>query len=619
MKRIAVLTALLLVLSGLAFAGQYNIVPLDNEAYRIIEYAEIQGIIPMQSKAKPYDYLTVIELLERISASSLYENSSGDSGLYRISYVMAELDRLYGKNNIKSKKDVWYNGLYRTVNEENGNAFAVGVKGVMKETGGLDNDKNKIIDSRNTGTLYFSGDLFDTFSFNMNASLKLDALNPRAYLTEEFLYDADGDYFLGAGSDETYVNNFTNELDGVHLGFKAQPEMAASLFKRHMTIRFGSYKRDWGPGLGNIVLSESAEDFNALELYIRPVKWFSFSSLTGSLSRSYVKTIYGIRRAGYESESEPEVTTPTSKDISYDTMFSMQRLEFNIKDRFQIGLFESVVWKKRLELAYLNPFSIYWFAQSMTGDIDSLIGGMDFTLTIPKFGQAYLVVSVDEYTSDLAHLISAARNIMAFQAGIRMPGVLLGNFTTFTLQGTYIPPFYGTHHYQEDKDGTWYATSFVNKGFNLFYPLNPDSLEILFDCDVSLKKGWGLHLTARDQMRSSQYSIGDNGTDILTVLNYSKDEEYARKKFFKNIWNNIFDIKLVVSKKFDFFPMKVSVGLEAIFDWSRDYQKALSYDPVRLRYNSGLYNTGHLTSVDGSTWRSADIRFLGSVLFSLYY
>ena len=616
MNRRVLAFILILSVAFSAFAGQFNTVPVGHEAYRIIEYGEICGIIPIQSKAKPYDYNTVRILLQKISESSELNAESKD----RIELVKADLERIYGFEESKGSSAILKNGYYRVSNDDKTSSFEVGVKGMMHENVGLDNHKDKILDLRNSGTLFFKGDLFDKVSFDMNATMKLDKLTPRAYLTEEFIYDADGDYFIGfAGADNTYINKFEKVTDGIYAGFKASPEITFSFVNNKLKLRLGSFARDWGPGVGNLVLSKTAPQFSGFEFIINPVSWFNFSCVSGSLNRPYATSVYGINRPGAESITVGIGEDAKTYDISNDNMFGLQRIEFTSERGFQFALYESVVWRKRLELSYLNPFNVYWFTQSMVGDVDNVLGGADFSWYVKNLGRLYFSISVDEFTADLKHLISGARNVVGLQGGLEFPGKLFGAFTTFSLQATYLSPFYGAHNYKEvdEENEVRYSTNYTNKGFNLFYAMNPDSLELLMNCDMSFRKGWGLSVCLRDQMRSAQYALDQNGTTVLTSINYSKDDEYASKKFFKNIWENTLDIGVNISKEFEDSPVKLGLGIDGILDWTRPFTVEVN-DDAQARFNGGKYNLGHNTHVD-KDWNTPDIRVVGHVLFSLYY
>ena len=59
----------------------------------------------------------------------------------------------------------------------------------------------------------------------------------------------------------------------------------------------------------------------------------------------------------------------------------------------------------------------------------------------------------------------------------------------------------------------------MNKGQNIGYPVNPDTLELLLSFDTTAFDGWKLGLLVKDQLRSAQYAERTDGTNIRTFLN----------------------------------------------------------------------------------------------------
>ena len=92
MKKVIVVV-LLLSLSLALFAGVSSIsVPVDSDAYRIIDTAELKGIIPSQPDVKPYTYDKVKGLLETIYSSS--KTSEGERRV--IESLMGNFERSLG-------------------------------------------------------------------------------------------------------------------------------------------------------------------------------------------------------------------------------------------------------------------------------------------------------------------------------------------------------------------------------------------------------------------------------------------------------------------------------------------------------------------------------------------
>ena len=310
---------------------------------------------------------------------------------------------------------------------------------------------------------------------------------------------------------------------------------------------------------------------------------------------------------------------------------------------FRVAIYESVVWRKRFELAYLNPLCIYMFAQNYIGDFDNVLAGVDFSYTWNGIGRFYGAMALDEFNSlNGGKVISASRNIIALQAGMEV-AVPFGAFGKMTLQGTYIPPFFGSHYTYRDSENPWgstpMATSYVNKGENLSYPLYPDSVEILASYSTGLGKGMTLDLEVKDQIRSAQYSTDEYGTTLHNIINYwqqlyGEGFSYVDKDFLSYIWNNVFCMSAEVKKEFSGFPVTLNCGLQCIVDtrrsyafnekvkWYRNYEmvddgsKLVDGVPTETE-NCIKYNPGDGT-VMNDDWNTS-VRFAFSIGVSLYY
>ena len=151
-----------------------------------------------------------------------------------------------------------------------------------------------------------------------------------------------------------------------------------------------------------------------------------------------------------------------------------------------------------------------------------------------------------------------------------------------------MPAFFGSHY--QDTEPLFadvpYTTAYVNKGQNIGYPVNPDTIELLLNLKTTLDSGWLIDVTVKDQMRSAQYSYKTTGTDILTPMNYDAyyAGEYQSRDFFKNIWNNVLDVEAGVEKKLSSFPVSFSFGLSGIWDRTRSFTPLI---PEGQTYNPG--------------------------------
>lgn len=578
---------LVAVVCGVLFATQFHSVPLDNEAYRVIELGELRGIIEPQTDVKPYNLNTVRRLLGVMRDS----NSVSSSEKARIDEILASFDSQYGlEDGSVSQNDKSLIGFFRSSSGFGATTLGGNVSTV--QIVGLGSNGKKVFDSRNSMTAYINGNLFNAVSYDLNFKLNLDRIDPNAYLPTELLFSTDGFYMdLFANGDR-----LKSLPDGCFfLGIEAFPEISTSIADDVVSMRIGAVKRDWGPGVNNFAVAGSARVFDGFELSLTPATWFSYSVMTASLGQASLDSVNGIE---WPSESMDKKTGKYSNNIS------MHRVEIGPFYGVKFGVWESVVWRKRFELSYLNPLAIYMFSQNSLGDYDNVVAGLDFSYMNPKFGELYAAFSFDELNS-FSKPFSCARNIIALQAGAKF-ALPFGLFSELRAQVTYVSAFFGSHY--EDKAKLFadvpYTTAYVNKGQNIGYPLNPDSLEFLLAFDTTIDGGWKLSTAVKDQMRSAQYATKKTGTDILTFMNYGvfdvfdgeKWGQYYSRDFFGNIWNNIVDIEVEVEKSFPTkIPMSIVLCLNGIIETSRSFEPEVIdvYEDGKVVYK---YNPGRILS-----------------------
>lgn len=607
MKKILFVLTLLFFGLALIYAGETSIsVSLDSDAYRIIDSAEVRGIISSQVDARPYSLKKVKSLLLIIYSS----DKTSESERAVIDDILSGFERTYS---VSSDGSIWEKG-YIGGSTDGETSVAVGAKVNSRQTFGFE---DKSLDSRNKVTAYVKGELFNSFSLYMDFSFLYDKIDHRSFLVTDFRHECDG-FYLTISPDTDYITSPFKKFCG---GISMHPELATTLFDGRMTMRFASVSRDWGPGLNNLALSSSARNFDAVELTLEPVSWFSLSVAVGSLGKSYVN-LSGEAASVGDAELHSDV---------YDNNFSIQRVEVEFAEGLRASIFESVVWRKRFELAYFNPLGIYMFAQNYIGDFDNMMAGGDLTYTWKGVGKFYLAFAIDELNKPA---LFWARNILAYQGGVTFDLPVLA-FSTLRVQATYIPPFFGSHYTYKADNNPWgstaMATSYVNKGYTMSYPLYPDSVEFLASFSTTVS-AWNLSLdfTVRDQMRSAQYATDTlTGTTLHTLLNYHYtlyEKDYERKAFFSYIWSNNLCMDVKARKNFRNFPFSLDVGLQCIIESRRSYSLnsdiVKEYDAYDFVDEGGseskmITNPGNGT-IMGSDW-STKAKFNLSIGFSIYY
>lgn len=556
MKKSLLLT-ILLIIPLLVFGKSFHSVPLDSEAYRIIDIAENRGIIQPQNEVRPYDLDTVSTLLNEISSSDISE-SERDT----INRILDDFEFTYGYMETESFADVLSSG---SISFSGSNPMKIGGVATTTQTIGK-NEDGKIFDSRNGVMAYVRGDIADVLSYDLNFKVNFDRIDPNAFLPTELLYTTEGFYlnpFEGGDRLKALPDG------SFFLGIEAFPELATKI-KDIVSIRIGAVKRDWGPGMGNIALSESARVMDGFEFTLTPTSWFSYSVMTASLGLASLKTVNEIP---WPSENMD------NKTGAYFNNFNIHRVEIGPFSGFKFSIWESVVWRKRFELAYLNPLAIYMFSQNSLGNYDNMLAGFDTSYTIPGIGTIYGAISFDELNS-VKNVFSCPRNMLAYQIGGKF-SIPVASFSLLQLQATYIPAFYGTHYSKKtDLFGSVdFMIPYVNKGQNIGYPVNPDTLEFLMSFETTVADGWNLSFLAKDQLRSAQYASKQYGNTILTPMDYDAydnndrlgDWGYYPKDFFNNIWNNILDLEISSQHRFKEFPISITFGLQGILESARSY------------------------------------------------
>ena len=434
MKRVIVLMSLVVMITmGSVSAAQHTAVPVGHRAYQILEVAQIRGLIENQTAVKPYSASTVISLLTKVAKQT---DSLSDTEIDDLNSLITELQASYGTSDSYADQ-LFSTGYLRTFDEEKALGAAFGITLGTQQTVSL---VTKEYDSRNTVVAFMKGDIGKNVSFNMDFGLVLDKLNNRVFLPSEFTIPGEGFYMrLTEGGNPPSSIPF----DKLNTGLTLSPELAVSLFDGDLLLRWGSIKRDWGPGLNNLMLSGSARSFDGIDISVNLTHWLRYSVINGSLGKFSLHDIDGQPfLSDYYGGSKED-----KANYTYNNNFSAHRVELDATKNLTLSIFESTIWQKRFELSYLNPFAIYMFQQNSLGDIDDVFAGLDFSYTLPSKARFYGAMAMNEMNvvGNPITMLKAPRNMFAFQAGLVVP-LPIGSFSSMTLQWTYIGPFVYTHY-----------------------------------------------------------------------------------------------------------------------------------------------------------------------------
>ena len=443
-----VLVLCFFVLTSLT-AAVHTSVPVDHAVYRILDVAQIRGLIDNQIDVKPYSASRILSLLQTIASRP---ETLSKSELEYIQQLIASLNASYGYEP-SDLQSLLTTGYLRSYDAQKGLGASFGITVDTQQTFSL-SEKGEY-DSRNALVAFLKSDIGSHISFNMDFGLVFDKLNNRVFLPGEFTIPGEGFYMrLTEGGNPPSSIPF----DKINTSLVLTPELSASFFDGDVLLRWGTIKRDWGPGLNNLMLSADARSFDAIDIQLNLTSWFRYSVMSGSLGKFSLDNI-----DGEPFLSDRYGAKEDRVNYRYDNNFSAHRAELDIGRNFTFAIYESTVWQKRFELSYLNPFTVYMFQQNSLGDMDDVFAGLDVSYTLPSKARLYGAMAMNEMNvvGNPITMLKAPRNMFAFQAGVVVP-LPIGTFSSLTFQWTYIGPFVYTHYPMRKLTGSFVKEDLVD-------------------------------------------------------------------------------------------------------------------------------------------------------------
>ena len=156
---------------------------------------------------------------------------------------------------------------------------------------------------------------------------------------------------------------------------------------KHIDLQFGHDNFFIGNGYRSLILSDYAPSFTFLRINTQVWK-LKYTNLYGQLT------------------ADPRATNTGSIGIGrYPKKYiSLHHLSLNLGRKFNIGLFESIMFGKEenntYELQYLNPIIFYRALEHQNGSADNVLLGMDFKWLVYKNVSLYGQLILDEFLID---------------------------------------------------------------------------------------------------------------------------------------------------------------------------------------------------------------------------
>ncbi|MDT8298854.1 MAG: hypothetical protein RQ801_11170 [Spirochaetaceae bacterium] len=597
MKRFIFTVILIIALSAGLAAQTYTAVDIDDPVYEFIDTMIIKGVVRRDVMAKPWPRTKVLSILEEISSHPT-QLTVGEKEYLNL--LVNRLDRSIPRRiREQGAVDVSSDFFPAEIGLQWDSEFRLGLS-------------DQIAYSYLTFfNFYVQGDTPAPVSYRAQVRAGLYDVDFDSYTPYTYTRQWDGDPFNLAG-DIQY--GFPTSASG---GLEIEGEFATSLWEDKLWLQFGRYRRDWGTfGHGNLYFSGEARPFTALQLTFNPWKWFSFSSLTGSLD-------YGINPlneyGNYTVPGDPISYNPDnlipvyqrSKDAAAVEQNAYSILQFEVmpNERFYFSIFDAVVWTKRWELDYIFPFQSNFFGQEVVGDYDNVMIGGTAALLAPGYGQAWVSAYVDEMDLLSDQFFRRDRNMYAFQLGtaVSIPSLSLGKVN---LQYTKIEPYVYTHPPVDapgflgdvNGDGSEYdmQTYYLNNGEPLGFYQPPNSDEIRLD--FSMRPHPTVSTAFRYSMIRHGSTFGPDRVDGSSYYDYIDYYEYGgscatwqedplyNKNFLRDDayeWQHVFGVGAGWDGALGLIPFRLSLEYDLVFSYFSNFTVTGNFYP----YEDSYYKT----------------------------
>lgn len=214
-------------------------------------------------------------------------------------------------------------------------------------------------------------------TIDQKVAVKIDIIETQqtanSYLQEyESLYKA----FPGTGLYKEYSGRILKFNKGFDY-LKAESEISVQASK-HIALSMGHGRHFVGYGINSLLLSDFASPY----FYLR---------LNTNVGRIHYQNIIAELSAGTLGNGGDRLLTKK--------YFAAHTLSLQLTKRWEIGLFESVVFSREnhFELQYLNPVILYRFVEHALGSPDNVLMGFQSKLLLSKKYALYGQLLFDEF------------------------------------------------------------------------------------------------------------------------------------------------------------------------------------------------------------------------------
>lgn len=336
---------------------------------------------------------------------------------------------------------------------------------------------------------------------------------------------------------------------------------------KHIAAELGHGKHFIGNGMRSLLLSDFADDY------------------------FYVKLNTRIWKLQYQNIFA-ELNALNNRDITDQLIvkkyMASHYLTFKPTDRFEIGLFESVIFgRERYELQYLNPIILYRVIESGLGSFDNVLIGLNANYLPVNQIQVYSQLILDEFKlSELRANSGWWANKYGIQIGLKYYDALGVDHLDLQIEYNRVRPYTYSHDRSISVISNYAITSYTHGNNPLTHPLGANFKELLLD----LRYQWQDKIFVNARVISTEYGETDDQTNVgknILLLNSSRDKDFGNEiaqgyltevrtlqlnLSYQWMHNFYFDLDLVYRNANSTLPLKdlqnryVSVGLRINLD-----------------------------------------------------
>ena len=633
MKKILV-CFLLSVALLLPLAAQSHIsVPLDDPIYYVIEQAQLKGLCPVLSEAKPYSQHKIKGIINTILSAEAESPWASLTASERsiLQQTLASFEKQEGWNWLTGEtyqEHTTKSGITMTFNA--GASWQSVASGSYEFLG-----KDFSWGTDNWGVVFVGGDMGSAFSWNFSAggglmraprqelgtaytfyegfeNKDIDPARkdqnkeyiafsePISFFPYTYQKNWDGSIFKG---DNLSSSGFYEWPYGISFGYQMNGEAAVSLLDDAIYVRAGRLQREWAAGTNgsSLALNATARPFFGLEANFEPFSWLRMATLTGILEYYNMKGI-------------------SISSATFQNAFAISMAEANYKNFLQFSLGSSAVFPKRFEIGYSFPLLSRFFYQNNVGDFDNLALFATLILQYPGIGKIWGSAYVHEMDLSSPEFFSQDRNMYAFQFGasasIPIPKLA---FSNFTLQYTKIEPYVYTHQLVKTPwyDDTWMEEAYMNNGVSLGYylPPNSDELKLRFESSVIGKGVFRFHAQYQMVRHGAEHgSRAVDGSGLNSQLDTTgRNDKEGKPELWKYFlhdgayqWQHIFKVGGSFDMQGLAIPLKLFCDLGVVYSY---------YTDIDGKPNSGQrYDIHKINTAEYPT----QTQFITTVGFKLY-